>query len=88
MSFASLVRKELCSNTTSSTYKLRAELYGMMLFAKHFSPVKITFKTENTYTINRYINLSTNLYVPLIEKTSTLKAKKTNTKLYVANFID
>ena len=88
MSFASLVRKELCSNTTSSTNKLRAELYGMMLFAKHFSPVKITFKTENTYTINRYINLSTNLYVPLIEKTSTLKAKKTNTKLYVANFID
>lgn len=88
MSFASFVRKELCSNTTSSVSKLRAECYGMMLFAKKFSAEKITFKTENPYTVNRYINLASNLFVPLIEKTSTLKAKKNNTKLYTVNFID
>lgn len=88
MSFASLVRKELCSVTTSSASKLRAELYGMMLFSKKFSDRKIIFKTENVYTVNRYINLASNLFVPLIEKTSTLKAKKNNSKLYTVNFID
>lgn len=88
MSFASQVRKELCSNTTSSVGKLRAELYGMMLFAKKFSSSKITFKTENNYTVSRYINLAENLFVPLIEKTSTPKPKKNNKKLYTVNFID
>ena len=88
MSFASQVRKELCSNTSSSVNNLKAELYGMMLFSKKFSSSKITFKTENNYTVNRYMNLAENLFVPLIEKTSTLKAKKNNTKLYTVNFID
>lgn len=88
MSFAAQVKKELCSNTTSSVEKLRAECYGMMLFARKFSSEKITFKTENSYTVNRYVNLATNLFMPLIEKTSTLKARKNNTKLYVVNFID
>ncbi|MDD6225661.1 MAG: DNA-binding protein WhiA [bacterium] len=88
MSFASQVKKELCSDTSSSSQLLRAELYGMMLFAKKFSEKAITFKTENNYTVNRYVNLAMNLFCPLIEKTSILKAKKNNTRLYTVNFID
>lgn len=88
MSFASLVKKELCSSTASNVSGLRAELYGMMLFSKKFSDERITFKTENKYTVNRYISLASNLFTPLIEKTSALACGKNSSRLYTVNFID
>ncbi len=88
MSFASQVKKELCSNISPEAGRLMAECYGMMLFSKRFSQSAITFKTENSYTVNRYVSICENLFCPLIEKTSTLKAKKNNTRLYTVNFID
>lgn len=87
MSFASDVKKELCSNTAVEPQQLRAECYGMMLFSKHFSAERISLKTENPYTAARFADLASVLFSPLIEKKSTLKPRKNNARLYTVSLI-
>ena len=48
MYFSSEVKKELCSVESYDREALKAELYGMLIFGKHFSDNKIIFTTENT----------------------------------------
>ena len=42
MSFSSDVKKEICSVEQFDREALKAELYGMLLFSRNFSPNKIT----------------------------------------------
>ena len=61
MSFSSDVKKEICSVEQFDREALIAELYGMLLFSRNFSPNKITFTTESNYAGNRLIFLLQNL---------------------------
>src|SRR5574344_1517071 len=88
MSFSSDVKKELCSNITTDYEKLFAQCYGMMLFSKHFSSNKILLKTENPYTANCLTDLATMLFSVIVERESTLKFKKSNTKLFSVSIMD
>ncbi len=87
MSFSSDVKRELCM-TSNLTYEQQfAQCYGMILFAKQFSPRNIIFKTENTYSASCFEELLTALFNPIIEKQSTLKLKRSMTKLYKFSII-
>ena len=55
--FPRIVKKEICSVEQFDREALKAELYGMLLFSRNFSPNKITFTTESNYAGNR-LNIS------------------------------
>ena len=82
MSFSSDVKKEICSVEQFDREALKAELYGMLLFSRNFSPNKITFTTESNYAGNRLIFLLQNLYMPIIEKQSALRTKSSEIALF------
>lgn len=68
MSFASDTKKELAKDFSQNRQELFAELYAMLLFSKTFSDSKIILKTENEYTANRFCDLLTMLFSPIIER--------------------
>lgn len=80
MSFAKETKKELCMNTSTDVEVLRSELYAMLLLCRDFNSEKIVFKTENSYTANRFLDLCTMLFSPIIECVKPLsKGAKTYT---------
>ena len=82
MSFSSDVKKELCSSCSVEKDTLKAELYGMLLFGKTFSEEKIIFTTENKYAAKRITFLLQNLYMPILEKQTSLHTKINEAHLY------
>ncbi len=88
MSFSSEIKKELCSTEIYDREALKAELYGMLLFGKHFSEDKISFTTESTYASKRITFLLQNLYMPIIEKQTALRTKSTDSHLYKIKVVD
>ncbi len=88
MSFAYDVKKELCSYSGVEYANIKAEYYGMLLFCKKFSDKKIVFTTEHKYVASRFINLSSTLYAPIIEKRTSLKARKSSSSLNTLTFIE
>lgn len=88
MSFSSDVKKEICSVEQFDREALKAELYGMLLFSRNFSPNKITFTTESNYAGNRLIFLLQNLYMPIIEKQPALRTKSSDSHLYKIIVVD
>ena len=88
MSFSSDVKKEICSVEQFDREALKAELYGMLLFSRNFSPNKITFTTESNYAGNRLIFLLQNLYMPIIEKQTALRTKSNDNHLYKVVVVD
>lgn len=87
MSFSYDVKKELCNIPFGDRQQMYAECYGMILFAKRFTPKEIVFKTENVYVATRFKNLLSELFNPIIEKVSTLKFKNTDTMLHKVTVI-
>lgn len=87
MSFSSDVKQELCKVNSTTHEQLMAECYGMILFAKSFSPREIIFKTENPYSAMRFEWLLSKLFNPIIEKQTMLKIKNSKTKLYKVSVI-
>lgn len=57
MTFSASVKAELCAVTDESRCCLKAELYGMLLFARAFSLGEISLQTENEMVAKRYYNL-------------------------------
>lgn len=88
MSFSSDVKKEICTTEEFDREVLKAELYGMLLFSRHFSPNKISFTTESNYAGNKLIFLLQNLYMPIIEKQSVLRTKSSDSHLYKIIVVD
>lgn len=88
MSFSSDVKKELCSVESFDRESLKAELYGMLLFGKHFSQNKIVFTTENTYSAKRLVFLLSNLYTAITEKQSALRVRSSECCLYKIRVVD
>lgn len=88
MSFSSEVKKELCSSVSADKDALKAELYGILLFCKIFTSDKIIFSTENPYACKRAILLLQNLYMPIIEKQSVLRAGASENHLFKVSVID
>ena len=88
MSFSSEIKKELCSTEIYDKEILKAELYGMLLFGKHFSEDKISFTTESTFASKRITFLLQNLYMPIIEKQTALRTKSTDIHLYKIKVVD
>ncbi len=88
MYFSSEVKKELCSVESYNREALKAELYGMLIFGKHFSDNKIIFTTENIYTSKRIILLLQNLYMPIIERQTALRTRASNNCLHKIIVVD
>ena len=88
MSFSSEVKRELCLSESFDRDMLRAELYGMLLFGKVFRKDKIVFTTESVHASRRVAFLLQNLFMPIIEKQTTLSPKSGETKLYKLLLID
>ena len=82
MSFASEVKKELCSVSCFDREMLRSELYGMLLFGKVFREDEIVFTTESPYAAKRLTFLLENLYMPIIEKQTALRTRTGKSRLY------
>lgn len=85
MSFATDTKKELCMNTALDVEVLRCEFYAMLLLCREFNSEKIVFKTENKYTVNRFVSLCTMLFSPIIERTQPLSK---TAKAYSVKIID
>lgn len=88
MSFSSDVKRELCAVEVYERDLLRAELYGMLLFSKSFKSDKIIFTTESRYAAKRVTMLLENLFMPIIEKQTALRAKSGEGRLYRISLID
>lgn len=88
MYFSSEVKKELCSVESYDREALKAELYGMLIFGKHFSDNKIIFTTENIYTSKRILLLLQNLYMPIIERQTALRTRASNNCLHKIIVVD
>lgn len=88
MSFAADVKQELCKCAMDEKEKNKAECYGMMLFAKKFSHTIISMTTENNHAAQRFVDLTSQIFLPVIEKRSYIKDKKTAKKLYILSIPD
>ncbi len=88
MSFSSDVKKELCKIGSFDRETLKAELYGMLLFGKAFSADRIVFTTESSYAAKRVSFLLENLYMPIIERQSALRARSGDSRLYKIIVVD
>ena len=88
MSFSSDVKKELCAVGCFDRETLKAELYGFLLFGKTFSADKIVFTTESKYAAKRFSFLLENLYMPIIEKQTALRARSSDSCLYKIAVVD
>lgn len=82
MSFSSEVKKEICTIELFDRELLKAELYGMLLFGRTFRENSIVFTTENQYVSKRITTLLENLYMPIIEKHTTLRTKTNENRLF------
>lgn len=82
MSFAHEVKKELSKFGETQHSRLLSECYGMLLFSRKFSGTEIGLKTESICVAERYIDLLSILFSPVIEKQSTLKASKSFINLH------
>lgn len=87
MSFSQDVKKELSKNESASYAQNFAECYGMMLFSRPFTSKEIKLKTESIHVAERYITLSNQLFSPVIEKQSTLKASRECINLHTVSLI-
>ena len=88
MSFSSEVKRELSLRESFDRDTLRAELYGMLLFGKVFRDNQIVFTTESVHAGRKLTFLLQNLFMPIIEKQTTLSPKSGETKLYKLLLID
>ena len=77
MSFSSEVKKELCSVNDVDTEQKKAELYGLLIFSKVFKKDKIVLTTENSDVSKKVTDLLEELYMPIIEKETTLRVRTT-----------
>ncbi len=88
MSFSSDIKRELSAFEAYGREPLKAELYGMLLFGKTFREDKIVFTTESADAARRITMLLTNLYMPIIEKQTALRAKTSQSRLFKISLID
>lgn len=88
MSFSSDIKRELCTLEVYDRELLKAELYGMLLFGKTFREDKIVFTTESADAARRITMLLSNLYMPIIEKQTALRAKTNQSRLFRISLID
>lgn len=88
MSFSSDIKKELCTFESYDREQLKAELYGMLIFGKTFREDKIVFTTESVDAVRRITTLLQNLYMPIIEKQTVLRAKSSQSRLFRISVID
>lgn len=82
MSFSLETKKELCKNPWETSAQMRAECYGLLLFAKMFRHNAILLSTENKYVANRFINLLSDCFGVITEKCSTLTGKRASGHLF------
>ncbi len=87
MSFAIDVKKELSKIENADYACSYAEIYGMLLFSRHFSSSEIGLKTKSINVAERYISLLTKLFSPIIEKQSILKASKNFINLHTVSLV-
>lgn len=87
MSFAHEVKKELTRSTDNDRTRLLSECYGMLLFSRKFSCSEIGLKTESICVAERYIDLLSTFFSPVIEKQSTLKASKNFINLHSVSVV-
>ena len=81
MSFSYDTKKELTEIVPEINSLSLAQCYGMLLFAKKFTYNEFVFTTENKYVCDNLSNLLTNLYTPMIEKTSGLRVRNSKNPL-------
>ncbi len=87
MSFAHEVKKELSKSADTQRSRLLSECYGMLLFSRRFSNDEIGLKTESICVAERYIELLSLLFSPVIEKQSTLRASKNFINLHNVSLV-
>lgn len=88
MSFSSEVKKELCSVNAVDTEQKKAELYGLLIFSKVFKKDKIVLTTENSDVSKKVTDLLEELYMPIIEKETTLRVRTTEHHLSKISLIN
>lgn len=82
MSFSSNTKKELCKEPYADLAAIKAESYGLLLFAKKFKYNNIVLSTENPFVANRFTELLTMCWQVIVEKKSVLTGKRGGTHLF------
>ncbi len=77
MSFAADTKGELCRQECSNACCAKAEYYGMILFAKRFTPQDIAFCTEHRETVLRLANFMIE-QTQIIVNVSTKMTRRSN----------
>ncbi len=88
MSFSFDTKEELCNIPLSDKRLKTAQCYGMLLFSKKFTYKEIVFTTENKFVNSVITEFLTEIYSPLIERTSSLRTKNSENSLMTIKVID
>lgn len=88
MSFSFDTKQELCSILQDDKKFILAECYGFLLFSKKFTYEEIVFTTENKFISSRISEYLTELYTPVIERSSSLRAKSNAGQLITVKIIN
>lgn len=88
MSFSFDTKKELCEILTDNLSEISAQCYGSLLFAKSFTYKKIVFTTENKYISERVTEDLTQIFAPVIERTSGLRTRNSQNHLITLKIIN
>ena len=84
MSFSSETKRELCKNVPKLNEFLKAEVYGLLLFCRHFTDSEISFTTESRAAADRFADLVTAYTGSVVEIQKQLSVRsKANTKYKV-----
>lgn len=84
MSFSSETKKELCKNVPKLNEFIKAEVYGLLLFCRHFTDSEISFTTESRAAADRFADLVTVQTGSVVEIQKQLAVHSTaNTKYKV-----
>jgi len=84
VSFSSETKKELCKNVPKLNEFIKAEVYGLLLFCRHFSDSEISFTTESRDSAYRFADFITTQTSAVVEIQKQLAVRSTaNTKYKV-----
>lgn len=82
MSFSADTKKEICKNTPKKSCCLKAECYGLFLFAKKFLPTGIVLTTENHAVARFSASLAASVTGAIFDVTTTYSHRKNSNSIY------
>ena len=88
MSFSKETKSELCNAPVFTAEQMSAQVYGMVLFARTFSEVSISFSTESKGVASAFSQMLSALTETIVDTNIKLTRRSSEQKLYTLSVPD